>query len=182
MLRRTGFKRKSFDHHHTGERVTNWPEALSQPARAAIQTIADACISQPKTIQHRNPHLLAMARDKPCLLLVPGCCNHRTDTTVACHSNWQEHGGKGGARKADDHYSAWGCAACHTWLDTGKAPKAQKQAIFLAGHLRQVLAWRQITANPATPARDRKAALWALDLLSAIPNEISLQPLLGGRT
>lgn len=152
--------------------VTGWKQA---------ERVTGACVSQPKTIQHRNPHLLAMARDQPCLLLVPGCCNHRTDTTVACHSNWQEHGGKAGARKADDQYSAWGCAACHRWLDQGSALKAQKQAVFMAAHLRQVLIWRQIGADSSAPARDRKAVIWALNLLGAIPNEVSLQPMCGGR-
>jgi hypothetical protein len=169
-----GFK-LNIAHHHRPERVTKWPAALAKPARAAIKTIADACIAQPKTQQHRNPHLLAMARNQPCMLLVPGCCNHRIDTTVAAHSNWQEHGGKSGARKADDQYTVWGCSACHSWLDQGRAPKAQKQAAFMAAHLRQVLAWREIAGDAGAPTRNRNAARWALELLGAIP--VTNQPL-----
>jgi hypothetical protein len=71
--------------------------------------------------------------------------------------------------RADDHYSAWGCAACHTWLDQRPAPAARKEAAFMAAHLRQVLAWRALAGAPNTDARDRAAVLWALGLLNAIP-------------
>jgi hypothetical protein len=123
---------------------------------------------QPKTAQHRNRHLLDMARGQQCLLMVPACCNHRTDTTVAAHSNWAIHG-KAGARKADDQYSVWSCSSCHTWLDAGRFTKAHKQAVFMAGHLRQVLAWRQIAGDSRAPAADRNAAFWALEQLGALP-------------
>ncbi|MBL0390550.1 DUF1364 family protein [Ramlibacter monticola] len=111
-----------------------------------------------------------MARDRPCLLLVPAVCTHRTDTTVACHSNLGEHG-KAGARKADDCYSTWGCAACHAWLDQGPAPARQKRFAFMSGHARQVLAWRQIATDPTEPERFRRAAGRALAHLNATPLE-----------
>jgi hypothetical protein len=135
------------------------------PRRAAVVgggTVGPA----PKPVPWRSPTLLDMARNQPCLLLVPGICNHRTDTTVAAHSNWGEHG-KAKGRKADDCYSAWCCAACHTWLDQGCAPAGQKRAAFMAAHARQVLAWRQIATDPTEPARYRRAALAALERLGA---------------
>jgi hypothetical protein len=125
-------------------------------------------LARPKTIQHRNRRLLDLARGQPCLLRVPGVCRGGLDTTVAAHSNLSIHG-KAGARKADDHYSAWACAACHYWLDQGPAPRAQKQAVFMAGHLQQVMAWRFIAADIGIPISGRKAALWALNLLNATP-------------
>lgn len=110
-----------------------------------------------------------MARGMPCLLQVPGVCCHDRATVVCCHSNLSIHG-KAGARKADDHYSVWGCAACHSWLDRGPAPKAEKYSAFMAAHLRQVLEWRAIAFDPASAPRDRSAALWALDRLNSTPN------------
>lgn len=110
-----------------------------------------------------------MARGMPCLLQVPGVCSHDRATVVCCHSNLSIHG-KAGARKADDHYSVWGCAACHRWLDQGPAPKAQKYSAFMAAHLRQVLEWRAIAFDPASAPSDRSAALWALERLNSTPN------------
>lgn len=112
-----------------------------------------------------------MARGMPCLLRVPGVCTHDRATVVCCHSNLSIHG-KAGARKADDHYSVWGCAACHRWLDQGPAPRAQKAAAFMAAHLAQVLEWRAIAYDSSSAPRDRSAALWALGLLNSQPNQL----------
>ncbi|MDR6453910.1 nuclease domain-containing protein [Variovorax paradoxus] len=116
----------------------------------------------PKTEPQRNPALLAMARGQRCLLQVPGVCHPDPATTVACHSNQSVHG-KAGARKADDQYSVYGCSACHTWLDQGPAPAAEKIERFAAAHRRMVAIWQDIVAGvqPATP-RERRAAEWAL--------------------
>jgi len=116
----------------------------------------------PKAEPQRNARLLAMANGKPCLLIVPGRCNYRTDTTVAAHSNWSEHG-KASARKAEDHWSAWACFACHSWLDAGAAPAEQRRAIFMDGMGRQIAMWRLIAADPAQSEADRRAARWALE-------------------
>lgn len=122
----------------------------------------------PKTVAQRNRRLRALARGQQCLLLVPGICTNDSTTVVCCHSNLAIHG-KGERRRADDHYSAWGCAACHFWLDQGTAPAARKEAVFMAAHLRQVLAWRALALAADTDARDRAAVLWALGLLNATP-------------
>lgn len=119
----------------------------------------------PKSESHRDLTLLQMAHGRPCLLLVPGVCNHRQDTTVACHENQS----KGMAIKASDERSAWGCFACHIWYDTGRAPRTLKRETFMAAHLRQVLAWRVIATDPAEPERYRAAAKRALERLNATP-------------
>lgn len=162
MLRRTGFKRRAMP-----ERK---PVAPVRPVRRVAPTvIGAAALAQPKTEPRRNRRLLDLARGQPCLMRVPGVCQGGTETTVAAHSNMAAHG-KGGARKADDIYSVWACAACHIgWLDQGRAPRAQKEAAFIAGHLRQVEQWRLLAADAATPPADRAAARWALDLLGATP-------------
>lgn len=141
--------------------------AVQSPACSPITSTASR--PRPKTKAQRNKQLRQMARDKPCLLLVPGHCTHDRSTVVCCHSNLSAHG-KAGARKADDHYSAWGCSACHRWLDQGTAPRAQKTSVFMAAHLRQVQEWRAIAFDPRSAPRDKAAALWALERLNALPN------------
>lgn len=119
----------------------------------------------PKTEPQRNPALLAMARGQRCLLQVPGVCRPDPTTTVACHSNQSAHG-KAGARKADDQWHVYGCAACHRWLDQGPAPAAEKIERFAAAHRWMVAIWLDIVAGvqPSTP-RERRTAQWALDRL-----------------
>ncbi len=166
MSRGSGFKRAGAVAGVREERTTKWPPALSVPAQAAIQTIADACIVQPKTAPKRNRALLDLARGMRCLLCVPGICQGGTDSTVACHSNLSIHG-KAGARKADDQYSVWGCMACHRWLDQGPAPSDVKEMAFMLAHIDQVLEWRHIAVGPDGKAQ--RAAAWALDELGAWP-------------
>jgi hypothetical protein len=141
-----------------------------KPAASAVATLkplrrgtyaGSTAAPAPKTAAYRDPALLEMARGRPCLLLVPGVCNHRVDTTVACHSNLQAHG-KAGARKADDCYSVWGCAACHSWLDQGRSPAEMKEAAFVLGLMHQQQAWCQVTNDPTEPERFRRAAGRAL--------------------
>lgn len=140
------------------------------PSRALTAGTYQGATSGPdhKTEAYRDPALLEMARNRPCLLMVPAVCNHRTDTAVACHSNSSEHG-KAGHRKADDCYSVHGCSACHYWLDFGKASRQAKEAAFMAAHARMVLTWRLIAMDPAEPERFRKAAQRVLAHLNATP-------------
>lgn len=143
--------------------------ALAAPARRGTYAAPPAAAAVPKTPRREIPHLLAMARGRPCLLRVRGVCNHDPATTVAAHSNWREHGGKGGARKADDCYSAWACSACHAWLDQGGADGELKKVTFMLAHLSQVAHWRAIAADITSKPRDRAAALLALEHLNATP-------------
>lgn len=145
--------------------------ALCTPSRAIGRatyagTTSAAPDAEPEP--YRDAALLEMARGRPCLLLVPAVCNHRTDTTVACHSNLGIHG-KAGARKADDQYSVWGCAACHAWLDQGRADRVIKEMTFMRAHLLQVLAWREIASATGEPERFRKAAGRTVDRLGGTP-------------
>ena len=142
--------------------------ALCVPSKSRGSYGGSTSGPEPKTRAYRDPALLEMARGRPCLLLIPGLCSHRTDTVVAAHSNLSIHG-KGGARKADDCYSVWGCAACHLWLDTSKALGAIKEIAFMTAHARQVLAWRLVAMDASEPERFRKAASRALERLNATP-------------
>ncbi|WPB58621.1 hypothetical protein [Xylophilus sp. GOD-11R] len=123
----------------------------------------------PKTEPKRNPHLLAMARGKPCLLCVAGGVARCTwDSTVAAHSNLSIHG-KAGARKADDQYTVWLGDYHHRWLDQGPATAAAKEAAFMRAHLLQVQEWRWIASSYSAVDADQKAAQWALNQLNASP-------------
>lgn len=140
--------------------------ALVSPSRAVSRGVyaSTSTVARPKSAPKRCPALLAMAKDRPCLLRVPLVCTGGTATTVACHSNLGRHG-KSGGRKADEPFSCWGCSACHRWLDQGPAPAEEKEAVFMSAHVRQVLEWRRIAQDPAEPKRFRRAAAWALDQL-----------------
>lgn len=117
--------------------------------------------ASPKTVEHRNPDLLALARGKKCLLHVLGICSCDSATVVACHSNMSAHG-KSGARKADDHYSVWGCSACHRWLDQGPASYEVKCAYFMAAYAKQLIEWAKIAYDMSETPKARRAAEWAL--------------------
>jgi hypothetical protein len=126
---------------------------------------ADFRGGMPKTVKQENRALLNMAKGQRCLLQVPGICTGDTTTTVACHSNQSVHG-KAGARKADDQWSVWGCVRCHSWLDQGPAPAAEKVERFAAAHRWMAAIWLDIVAGmqSSTP-RERRAAQWAIDRL-----------------
>jgi hypothetical protein len=134
--------------------------------RGVLSVVADTVAAQPKTTALRNPHLLAMAEGKPCLVRVPALCRGGTETTVAAHSNLLRHG-KGKGRKADDCYSVWACARCHTWLDSSYTAEFEEKCIaFEFAHAFQVQEWREIANDESAKPKDRAAAKWALDALN----------------
>lgn len=126
--------------------------------------VIEAIKPQPKTVELRNPTLLQLARGMPCQLRILNVCNNDRATVVSCHSNWSDHG-KAGARKADDCYTVWGCAACHRWLDQGNASGRLKRDVFMfALKYRMRMAWKQIASDDVHwNDRERAAAQWALD-------------------
>ena len=167
MPRGKGFKRRLPPSRQS--EVALGARTLAVVSRRGTYAAPPVAASIPKTPRREIPHLLAMARGRPCLFRIADVCNHDPETTVAAHSNWPEHG-KAMARKADDCYSAWCCFACHTWLDSGPADGEVKKLAFLAAHLEQVGEWRAIAAGLAdgTP-KDRAAAALALEHLNASP-------------
>ena len=174
-MKRTAWPRKSST---TVKTARDREQRLTDRAQAAIKSVAPrrALLAPsttvfspvPKTTAHRNSHLRAMARDKPCLLRMPGVCCGDWSTTVACHSNWSIHG-KAGARKANDEYTVWGCFTCHQWPDQGPATGEAKEMAFMRAHLAQVLEWRAIALDAGQPSRSRAAVEWALGLLNSSP-------------
>lgn len=165
MLKRSGFKRPEF------ERAP--PSAPARASRAAVMAdCATPARSMPKSEPQRNPHLLSMARGRPCLLRT-AMCSFDTTTTVAAHSNLLAHG-KGRGRKADDCYSVWACARCHTWLDSSyDADFSEKEEAFMRALVAQVDEWKAISASAASSPKDSAAATWALQRLQPIEKEAS---------
>lgn len=101
-----------------------------QPPRAAIKARKTGK-KPPKTV-YRNPALLALASGEECLLRIPKYCQGGTDTTVACHSN-RLRDGKGKGIKAHDWAIAFGCGACHWFIDQSTAPLEMKLSYFIPG-------------------------------------------------
>lgn len=161
MNRGTGFKRPVY------ERAPAAP--LRRVERAGVIVSAAAMAAPcPKSPRAENPHLLSMARGKPCLIRSP-ICNYDTETTVACHGGGVANG-KGTGYKVSDALTCWGCSACNHYTDAyGGATKAQKRDAFMLGHLAQVCEWRAIAGSTAADPKDRAAAQWALDHLNATP-------------
>lgn len=157
MLRRTGFKRKTYER-----------PPIPPPTRGRLVSMAaitDEVAAAPKDPRYEDLHLLRMARGKPCLLLSPLCC-HDPETTVACHGAGVS-AGKGMGYKVGDHLTCWGCYMCNHYTDAyGGATKDEKAAVFAAGHGCQVEAWQAIANDPGAPAKDRASAQAALDKIA----------------
>lgn len=110
-----------------------------------------------------NPYLLRMAEGRHCLMRVPQVCNDDQRTVVAAHSN-EIARNKGKAFKADDDYSVWACARCHTWYDSSmNATRTERQMFFRYAIDRQLIAWRSVAADPRERRAFREAAQQALD-------------------
>lgn len=73
------------------------------------------------------PALTKLARGMPCMFRIPGVCNGDPRTTVWCHSNTGDDG-HGMSQKSDDFSGAFGCSACHRYIDE---PKNSQEADFL---------------------------------------------------
>jgi hypothetical protein len=163
QLKRTGFKApvRAQKARTKTAAATLTPVPSGSRSPSVMAKLIDEVRAAPKTVELRNPSLLAMARGRLCLLRVPGTCSYDPQTTVACHSNQAAHG-KGGARKADDHYSVWGCHACHTWLDQEAVGYEVRTDRFAAALVIQIEQWLTIASSLTEPESHRRAARWAL--------------------
>lgn len=146
------------------------PQPLYRPMeRSGVisRVPANLFVTVPKQPRAENPHLLSMARDKPCLIRSP-ICNFDTETTVACHGGGVANG-KGMGYKVSDALTCWGCSSCNHYTDAyAGATHAHKREAFEAGHAAQVCEWQAISISAAAHPKDRAAARWALDQLALI--------------
>ena len=65
-------------------------------------------------------------------------CNHNPETTVLCHPHKPSISG-GMGLKAPDEIGAWGCSACHDWVD-GRSDiadsRVERDVVFYEGVFR----------------------------------------------
>lgn len=155
MLKRSGFKRLVV------ERKPPTPaKRLERPV-----VMADCCTMTqpiPKEPPHKNPHVLALAKGKPCLIR-SRICNFDTETTVACHGGGVANG-KGMGYKVSDALTVWGCSACNYFTDAfGGATKAEKVNAFVAALPAQADEMEAIASSKHSSPKDRTAARWWLN-------------------
>lgn len=67
--------------------------------------------------------LRELARLQPCMIRIPGICNHNPETTVLAHFRMSSLSGFG--FKPPDLIGAWACSACHLYVDTNHDPETQ---------------------------------------------------------
>lgn len=56
------------------------------------------------------------ARDRDCMVRLPGICNFDSSTTVLAHV--RKIGISGFGIKSPDFLGAWACSACHAYVDS----------------------------------------------------------------
>lgn len=148
-----------------GSEIEQRSATPARPLHRGTYASLSAVVAAPKHPRAENPHLLRMAKGKPCLIRSP-LCNFDVETTVACHGGGVENG-KGMAYKVSDALTCWGCSACNYFTDAyGGASNAEKREAFQAGHVAQVCEWRAIAGSATADPKDRAAAQWALDQLA----------------
>lgn len=89
----------------------------------------------PKKRQGHDKSMRDACRGQCCYLQVEGVCrSYEGDPTVVpCHANSLELG-KGIGLKVPDMLTVPGCYACHNWLDQGKAPRIDKEYVWLQAY------------------------------------------------
>lgn len=79
------------------------------------------------------------ARGEPCLVRLPGVCNHNSETVVLAHYRLAGHCGTG--IKPPDFMGAYACSACHDEADrrTRHLEADFVQAAFAEGVMRTLV-------------------------------------------
>ncbi len=130
MLRRTPIRRKAPPPRPV--KTTTYSPRPRECARSDGK--ARMAVPVPKFAYVRDERLQAMCRAMEC----QACGAAGPDAGVTwAHSNLGIHG-KGRSIKASDVFVAAMCHACHAALDQGMAPKAEKDATWLAAWRRTV--------------------------------------------
>lgn len=115
MLKRSPMKPgKGFAPRTAGLKSNAFARTERKEAAASSKAARGMKAKRPKSTPIR-----ASARGEACTLRFP-CCSFDPTTTVWCHSN-RAVDGKGMGIKARDEEGAYGCHACHSWLDGGYA-------------------------------------------------------------
>lgn len=70
------------------------------------------------------------ARGRDCQIRIPGVCNHNPETVVLCHLP-----GGGIGAKVNDIHAAYGCSACHDFVDGRNSHAADMHGGKIAAQL-----------------------------------------------
>lgn len=140
-------KRSSFDRHlpQRPDRSLEFASVVLDKPRARMAQLHSAPPTQLvpallKTPGRARQSIRDSARDEPCLVRLPGVCNHDPATTVLSH--WPGlAGGRGMGLKSLDLAGAFTCCACHDLIDgrTRRPPGMSRDEVTIAwflGHLR----------------------------------------------
>jgi hypothetical protein len=80
--------------------------------------------------------LRKLARDRPCMVRLPGICNRNPETTVLGH--YRLSGMSGMGMKSPDIVGAWCCSDCHDTVDRRSNTQLDRDFVRLA-HLEGVV-------------------------------------------
>jgi hypothetical protein len=76
------------------------------------------------------------ARNRDCMVRLPGICTHNPETVVLAHVRMAGISGMG--LKADDLLGAWACSSCHDAIDRRAHTDLDRDSVRLA-HLEGVI-------------------------------------------
>lgn len=74
--------------------------------------------------------LRSSAKGEQCTFNVAGVCNYNPSTVALCHLPFI--GGAGVGQKTDDFCAAYGCNACHDWIDNRSGVHPFHERVFYA--------------------------------------------------
>lgn len=86
-------------------------------------------------------NLKKKAKDRECMIRIPGCCNRNPYTTVLAHLN-----GAGMGMKHHDLHGAWACSNCHDAVDGRRKVNFSPDELKLM-HLEGVIRTQQVLIN-----------------------------------
>lgn len=70
------------------------------------------------------------AKGESCTLNVAGVCNYNSETVVLCHLPiLADHGF---STKVADYCAAYGCSACHDWIDNRNGVHPYEERLYYA--------------------------------------------------
>ena len=74
--------------------------------------------------------LRKLARDRPCMVRLPGICNRNPETTVLAH--YRLSGMSGIGMKSPDVIGSWCCSDCHDAVDRRSNTQLDRDFVRLA--------------------------------------------------
>lgn len=80
--------------------------------------------------------LRKLAKERPCQIRIPECCNGRPETTVLAH--YRMVGLSGMGTKSPDICAAWACSDCHDAVDRRRFTLLNREYVQLC-HLQGVM-------------------------------------------